>query len=346
LPPAHYRKRRRRYRIHYGRIFLALFTFAALLTGVISLSAFFLRGDFIEPDFPTSAPVVTPVAAQIAGSTCYADSVRARRMEASVGEIYSRRALLIELETGRILYRKEPAQPDYPASLTKMMTILLAIENLPDPDVKVTLPAEIFPSLYQMNASMAGFQPGDTPTVRELLYGTMLPSGAECAIALGRAVAGADEAFVAMMNARAAELGMSRTQFKNCTGLHEEGHVSTAEDMACLLTYALRLPAFRELFTTAEYTTSPTSYYPAGIQLRSTMFRQLSTPSLCEGRGELLGGKTGYTGEAGQCLASLAVIDGREYILITLGAGDGSLAEPWHILDAQHIYGEISDYWA
>ena len=131
----------------------------------------------------------------------------------------SRHALLMDARTGQVLARKRSGEEAAPASLTKMMTVLLATEALPDLDTPVTLPEDIFPALYKADASMAGFQPGETVTVRDLLYGAMLPSGAECCEALAREVSGSEEAFVALMNRKAGELGMKHTHFANCTGL-------------------------------------------------------------------------------------------------------------------------------
>ena len=111
----------------------------------------------------------------------------------------SRHALLMDARTGQVLARKRSGEEAAPASLTKMMTVLLATEALPDLDTPVTLPEDIFPALYKADASMAGFQPGETVTVRDLLYGAMLPSGAECCEALARQVSGSEEAFVALM---------------------------------------------------------------------------------------------------------------------------------------------------
>lgn len=104
----------------------------------------------------------------------------------------SRHALLMDARTGQVLARKRSGEEAAPASLTKMMTVLLATEALPDLDTPVTLPEDIFPALYKADASMAGFQPGETVTVRDLLYGAMLPSGAECCEALARQVSGSE----------------------------------------------------------------------------------------------------------------------------------------------------------
>lgn len=158
-------------------------------------------------------------------------------------------AILLRADSGEVLAEKDADSTIYPASMTKMMTALLAIEANPDLDTPVTLPEEIFPALQAQNASLAGFQAGETATVRDLLYGAMLPSGAECCEALAREVSGSEEAFAARMNQKAAELGMTGTHFCNPTGLHDPEHVSTVRDMARLTEAALQNETFRKLFT-------------------------------------------------------------------------------------------------
>ena len=175
----------------------------------------------------------------------------------------SRHALLMDARTGQVLARKRSGEEAAPASLTKMMTVLLATEALPDLDTPVTLPEDIFPALYKADASMAGFQPGETVTVRDLLYGAMLPSGAECCEALARQVSGSEEVFVALMNRKAGELGMKHTHFANCTGLTSPEHYSSAADLAVLLQAALNNETFRTVFTTGQYTSSVTAQHPA-----------------------------------------------------------------------------------
>ena len=168
----------------------------------------------------------------------------------------SRHAILLDAQSGRVLAQKRADERAAPASLTKMMTILLAIEAEPDLDKQVTLPEDIFPALQIEKASMAGFAPGETVTVRDLLYGAMLPSGAECCEALARLVSGSEDNFAALMNQKAAELGMKNTHFTNPTGLTDTEHYSSAADMAKLLQAALHNATFRTIFTAEHYTTT------------------------------------------------------------------------------------------
>ena len=231
----------------------------------------------------------------------------------------SRHAILLDAQSGRVLAQKRADERTAPASLTKMMTVLLAIEAEPDLDKQVTLPEDIFPALQTEKASMAGFVPDETVTVRDLLYGAMLPSGAECCEALAQLVSGSEENFAALMNQKAAELGMKNTHFTNATGLTDTEHYSSAADMAKLLQAALHNTTFRTIFTTEHYTTNATAQHPEGVSLTSTLLGKLDGTELPTGT-QIEGGKTGYTAAAGLCLASLATVNGKEYILVTLAA--------------------------
>ena len=232
----------------------------------------------------------------------------------------SRHALLMDAQTGQVLAQKRANEKVAPASLTKMMTVLLAIEAQPDLDQPVTLPEDVFPELTAENASMAGFAPGETVTVRDVLYGAMLPSGAECCEALARLVSGSESAFVALMNQKAAELGMKNTHFCNPIGLTETEHYSTAADLA---------------------TSTPTAQHPEGVSFASTLLSKLNGSELSDGQDKILGGKTGYTAAAGLCLASLATVQGREYILVTLGAPGSHITEQFNIQDAISVYQKL-----
>ena len=227
--------------------------------------------------------------------------------------------------------------------LTKMMTILLAIETEPDLDKQVTLPEDIFPALQIEKASMAGFAPGETVTVRDLLYGAMLPSGAECCEALARLVSGSEENFAALMNQKAAELGMKNTHFTNSTGLTDTEHYSSAADMAKLLQAALHNATFRTIFTAEHYTTTATAQHPEGVSLTSTLLGKLDGTELPEREHRSRAVKQGYTAAAGLCLASLATVNGKEYILVTLAAPGDHGTEQYNIRDAVQVYRKLAD---
>lgn len=259
----------------------------------------------------------------------------------SSDNLYSPNAILLSLKDQTILMQKNIEGRVYPASLTKMMTAIIAIENLTDLKEEIELTDSMFQGLYEANASMAGFQPGEKVRAIDLIYGALLPSGAESCIGLAHQVAGSEQAFVRMMNQKAAELGMTNTNFKNTTGLHDKNHYTTVEDLAILLSYALQNDTYRDVFTSSRYSTQPTNKHPDGITFYSTMFEKLKLNDQSIVTGEILGGKTGFTDKAGLCLASLAKVDKKEYILITVGAKGNQYTEQYNITDALNVYNSI-----
>ncbi|MDD4239199.1 MAG: D-alanyl-D-alanine carboxypeptidase [Desulfotomaculaceae bacterium] len=254
----------------------------------------------------------------------------------SPDRLNSPHAILIRLKEQTILMHKNSEEKIYPASLTKMMTAIVAIENLPDLKGEIKLTNSTFQGLYGADASMAGFQPGEQVKAIDLLYGVLLPSGAECGVALADQIAGSEQNFVRIMNQKAADLGMKNTHFENATGLHNKNHYTTVKDLAILLSYALQNDTFREIFTSSRHSTPPTNKHPGGITFYNTMFEELNNQNIIGG--EILGGKTGYTDEAGLCLASLAIVGKQEYILISAGAKGDHHSEQYNITDALAVY--------
>lgn len=260
-------------------------------------------------------------------------------IQADLTQLYSPYAVLMDLDSGTVIAEQKGRERIYPASLTKIMTALVAIENLPDQEETITLPTEMFSMLLIKHASLAGFEPEERVRIKDLFYGILLPSGAECCIACADRIAGSEDAFAALMNEKAEQLGLTGTHFCNSTGLHEEKHYSTAEDMAKLLRYALQNETFREIFCCRSYTTEATAAHPEGISFESTMFKELDTTEVPGGR--ILGGKTGYTQQAGLCLASYAEIGGHGYILVTAKAEGSHNTPAYHVLDAKAVYEQI-----
>lgn len=253
--------------------------------------------------------------------------------------LYSSNAILIRLSDDTILMQKESEEKIYPASLTKIMTAIVAIESLPDLQEEITLQSSMFKELYKEDASMAGFLPGERVRAIDLLYGVLLPSGAESCVGLADRIAGSEKGFIKMMNQKAKEIGMTSTHFANSTGLQDENHYTTVKDMAVLLCYALQNATFRKIFTSSHYAAGATNKHPDGITFYSTMYENLKDSSFAGGK--ILGGKTGYTSEAGLCLASLAEKDGKEYILITTGANGDHKSEQYNITDALAVYNSL-----
>ena len=258
--------------------------------------------------------------------------------ELDITGINSSYAVLMQAGSGRVVGDINGETPMYPASMTKIMTTIVAIENLSDLNQEITVTNDMIANLYAQDATQAGFQPGETVQAIDLLYGVMLPSGADCCIALADTIAGSEEGFVELMNQKAEKLGLENTHFCNTTGLHADDHYSTAKDIAELLRYALKNSTFREIIESPYHSTPGTNVHPDGITFYSTMFKNLSDTTVIDGK--IMGGKTGFTSEAGCCLASFAEIDGIEYILVTAGAYQAGTP---HIDDAVKLYNRLGE---
>jgi D-alanyl-D-alanine carboxypeptidase (penicillin-binding protein 5/6) len=241
----------------------------------------------------------------------------------------------------RILLTKSANKKIYPASMAKIITVLVIIENIKNYDEKITLTDKDFNHYFIDGASIAGFQSGDKLTVQDMLYSVMITSGSECTTALARHVAGSEEAFVGLMNDKAAEIGMEKTHFTNPIGLHSKDNYSTVSDIALALNYAILNKEFYPLFTTQEYKTAHTKSQPKGLELKSTLFQKEGL-TLEFTDGAILGGKTGYTSDAGQCLASLFIKDGETFILVTAAAmPDNFRTEALHVDDLLKVYDQV-----
>lgn len=267
-------------------------------------------------------------------------------VEVDLSGLNSAYAVLAERETGKILAEKGSDDKIYPASMTKIMTTLVAMEELEDMEQMIFYPRSLYGELLEEHPSFAGYEPDEEISVKDLLYGVMLPSGAECCKLLAAEAAGSEEAFVKKMNAKAKELGMENTHFTNASGFHDENHYSTVSDILFLLRSALENKTFYKIFTTNEYTGGVSDSYPKGTTFKSTMLEAMEELEISQKvtGGSILGGKTGYTEQAGSCLASLASIDGNEYILVTAKADRPSLKSHLHVKDAVDVYNQIGEY--
>lgn len=245
-------------------------------------------------------------------------------------KIYSETALLLSTNDGKVLYEKNKDEKIYPASLTKMMTTIVALENMVSLDDLVLITQDDFKDVYENGAAVAGFKAGEMVTKRDLLYGIMLPSGAEASNAISNSLGGS-ERFIGLMNDKARELGMEKTHFTNTTGLHDENHYTTAEDLGKLFRYALRNGDFRAIIAKEEYISEKT-----GLKMTSRVYDRLEKDRI--NGYKIIGGKTGYTDSAGLCLATACEKDGKEYILITTGAKGGPDSKQYNFLDSYYIY--------
>ena len=245
-------------------------------------------------------------------------------------EIESKNYILYNLNEGTILLEKDADEKIAIASMTKIMTTILAIEKIEDMEKKVILTNNVFEGLKEENASVAGFKVGQTVTYEDLLYGALLPSGADATRALAINLSGSVNKFVEEMNEKAKELGLSNTHYVNENGLDIANHYSSVRDVATLFQYALKNKTFNTIVKKKNYTTSD-----GKIHMQSTLEKTKDMYKISADY--ILGGKTGYTDDAGLCLASIARYNDIDYMLITARAPDES-RYPYHILDAKKIY--------
>lgn len=234
-------------------------------------------------------------------SNVFADEENAK----SFVDIESKYAVVIDFNTGRVLYEKNAYEKSPMASLTKMMTAILLVENC-QMDEEIEVPAEA----TWLGGSEVGLKKGDMVTARSLLYGMMLPSGNDAAYTVGLHLGGTIENFAKMMNEKAAEIGVKNTSFENPHGLDSENHYSTAYDMAMITRYALKNKYINEAVNTREAT----------INFGSFTSTLTNTNRLLRQYGEIDGVKTGFTNGANRCLIASQTIGEDRYIAVILGA--------------------------
>ena len=222
-----------------------------------------------------------------------------------------------------LLYSKNDTKKTSIASLTKMMTTLVAIEEIDNLDKIVTIKERDFEGT--VGYSKAGFKVGDKVTYRDLLYGIILPSGADAVNAVVNNTLGYDK-FIKKMNETAKKIGMNDTSYANPVGKDDENNYSTSNDLAKLLKYALKNETFKTVFTTKNYKTSN------GLNLESTVNRYENILNT----NEIKGAKSGFTKDAGRCLASITTLNNVDYLLVVINS---STTSPYNaIKDTITIY--------
>lgn len=220
-----------------------------------------------------------------------------------------RAAVLIEPESGRVLYEKSPDEKMPIASITKLMTLLLTFEAIHGGKLTLDTLVPVSEHAYHMGGSQIWLEPGEQFTLDEMLRAICVSSANDAAVAVAELVGGSEPAFVEQMNARAAELGMTNTAFRNACGLDTEGHLSTARDVAALSCYILN--------------TCPELLHYTGIwtdSLRNGQTQLVNTNKLLKRYSGITGLKTGTTSGAGVCISASAVRDGLTLIAVILGS--------------------------
>ncbi len=251
-------------------------------------------------------------------------------------EIDSQNAVLIDNQNNIICAKKNAKDIINPASMTKVLTILVVAKHIKNIDDTFIMTQEIADYCFKHDCSVAGFSVGENVSIKDLFYGAILPSGGEAALGLANYVAGSPEAFTEMMNEELKELGISSTaHFTNCIGIYDENHYCTVYDMAIIMNAAIENEFCREVLSAHTYTTSKTIEHPDGIIISNWFLRRIEDKDT---GGEVIGGKTGYVVQSKNCAVSFANDNnGKSLICVTAGASSG-----WRcIYDHVYLYKEF-----
>lgn len=245
-------------------------------------------------------------------------AVRTEETENFPADVVSEYGIVVDTDSNTIIASKNGSTRINPASMTKVLTLLVAVEHIDEAnlDDTFTITPEITYYSYKHDCSAVGFSDDETVTVRDLLYGTILPSGGDAALALATYVAGDQDSFVEMMNEKLDTLGLSDTaHFTNCIGLYDENHYCTSYDMAMIMHAAIDNPLCKEVLSLHTYTTSQTEQHPDGIEVSNWFLRKIEDKPV---GGEVLCAKTGYVNQSGNCAASFGTDGkGHNYVVVT-----------------------------
>lgn len=245
-------------------------------------------------------------------------------------------AILIDLDEGTVLVQRNGWTVIHPASMTKIMTILVAAEHILNYDTTAVVTQETIDYCVENDCSIAGFQAGDEVSIMDLFYGTILPSGADAAVTLAEYTAGSHAAFVELMNEKAEQLGIAGTaHFANCVGLYDEKNMCTVYDMAVILQAAMENPLCSQVLGLKTRLLPANELHPEGISLSNWFIRRIEDHMPA---GVVIqGAKTGYISQAGSCAASVARDgSGRRCLCVTAMAGSA-----WQcIFDHAALYAE------
>lgn len=250
-------------------------------------------------------------------------------------KVASEFGILVDLETGEVVGKKKSLERMYPASMTKVLTVLVAAEHIKEEELdnSVTISIEATDYSWKHKCSNVGFLVDEVVTVRDLFYGTILPSGGDAAYALACYVAGSHEAFVELMNEKVKELGLSETtHFTNCVGVFDKEHYTTPYDMAVIMKAAIENDFIRDVTSLHTYTTSVTKEHTDGIIISNWFLRRIEDKLKT---GEVQCAKTGFVNQSGCCAVSYYLSETqRPYICVT-----GNAFSSWRaIYDHQNIY--------
>ncbi len=265
-----------------------------------------------------------------------------------ITNINSKYAILVNTKTGEVIGSKGGKVRIYPASMTKIMTILVAYEYMLDFNIDVwntyiTMTREISDYIYKEGSSAAGFKPGEEVRLVDVFYGATLPSGGDAVLMLANYCYGGEKEFVEIMNLKANELGLRETHFVTSTGLHDDNHYTTVSEMAIITDYASKYPFLKELMKATRYTYGATNMSDER-SVTSTLYNWRRTYNKNTDKSTFencraFGGKSGYTPQALYCLATfLETSNGDTYVVVTGMASNNKAT----VSDYMHIYNEYA----
>lgn len=253
---------------------------------------------------------------------------------------YSPCCLLMESKTGKVIYEKNGYEKMYPASTTKIMTAILALEHCELTDVATASYEAVF--TVPVGYTNANIQVGEELTINQLLHVLLISSANEAANVLAEHIAGSIESFATMMNTKAEEIGCLNTHFVNANGVHNENHYSTAYDLAIMGKYAMQNETFREIVNTTFYTLPATNKYPTNDRVFGTtneLIKKDTSDKVDNYYYEYAtGAKTGYTNAAKNCIVATAKKDDIEYIVVILGAQTTENGLSARYLDCKNLF--------
>ncbi len=262
-------------------------------------------------------------------------------------DVNSEAVYMVNLDSDMLIYAKNERKKLYPASLTKLMTTILAMEKVSDLDnTMVTMKVSIENEIYLINKqlggiSLAGLRRNETMSMRKLIYAMMLPSGNEAALIVADYVGGDSVAnFVKMMNAKAAELGCQGTHFSNPNGLYDAENYTTAYDMYLIAKHAMSLPGFMDIVSTTSYDGGPTNVQEHLYWTTTNKMMVASSPAYYP---YVKGIKTGTLDQAGRCFISTAQKNGYSYMMVLMNAPiydttKKAYADNMAFVDARQLY--------
>ena len=248
---------------------------------------------------------------------------------------YCPSCILIEANTGKILYEKNSNDVRFPASTTKIMTAILTVENCNLDDVATVSHNAVYSIPYDY--THASLKEGEELTIEQLLYALMIPSANDAAIVLAEHISGSVEEFAKLMNKRAEELGCKNTHFVNPNGIHSKDHTSTSYDLALMGKFAMQNSIIRKIVSTTQFTLPATNKYSKTDRIFNNSNDLLNKYSRYYYEGTT-GVKTGYTGEAGNCIIASAKKNDFEVILVVLGGESTNTGLSQRYLDCKTLF--------